>query len=129
MKRDKFACKKCGDTETTLHVHHKEYHDGAKVWEYDNKYLITLCKDCHTTIETLKKERGCTEYDEIKIYKSKWSSGNKIVFGSCKETLSMEIYNKENVFVMGFNLWNKIPELKKLYANTKKLQKVAIKLK
>lgn len=34
MKRDKFACKLCGDTETQLHVHHKEYINGNDPWDY-----------------------------------------------------------------------------------------------
>ncbi len=46
--RDKFKCMLCGDTETTLNVHHivykKEY---KKPWEYPNNLLITLCESCH----------------------------------------------------------------------------------
>lgn len=48
MNRDKFTCKLCGDTETQLHVHHKEYINGNDPWDYDNKLLITICEDCHT---------------------------------------------------------------------------------
>ncbi len=56
LERDKFKCKKCGDEETTLHVHHKIYKKGKDPWEYDNSDLITLCEDCHKVIEYLKKE-------------------------------------------------------------------------
>lgn len=46
FNRDNFACIECGDTKTTLHVHHKEYKD-CEIWEYPNKLLITLCENCH----------------------------------------------------------------------------------
>lgn len=43
-----FACEICGDDESTLHVHHKHYIRGRKVWEYDNEQLVCLCRQCHT---------------------------------------------------------------------------------
>lgn len=52
LKRDGYRCRNCGATEH-LHIHHTQYHFfktlGYKkeVWDYPNKYLITLCKDCH----------------------------------------------------------------------------------
>ena len=42
-----FSCEICGDEKSTLHVHHKHYICGRKVWEYDNKQLICLCWQCH----------------------------------------------------------------------------------
>ena len=39
-----FACEICGDDESTLHVHHKHYIRGRKVWEYDNEQLVCLCR-------------------------------------------------------------------------------------
>ena len=42
-----FVCQSCCDGESTLHVHHKHYIRGRKVWEYDNKQLICLCWQCH----------------------------------------------------------------------------------
>ncbi len=47
MERDDFTCKKCGDVESTLHVHHKFYVFGREPWEYENDELITLCWECH----------------------------------------------------------------------------------
>lgn len=47
LTRDNFTCQLCGDTETELQIHHKEYISGKDPWEYDNALLITLCKDCH----------------------------------------------------------------------------------
>lgn len=47
LQRDNFACQHCGRTDHTLHVHHLLYNKDAKPWEYDNKYLLTLCDFCH----------------------------------------------------------------------------------
>lgn len=51
LARDNYECVICGNKED-LTVHHKQYHvseDGLKYvpWDYDDKYLITLCKKCH----------------------------------------------------------------------------------
>lgn len=63
MKRDDFTCQLCGDSESTLHVHHKIYKDGKAPWEYDDSNLITLCETCHDgeknindNIENLNRE-------------------------------------------------------------------------
>lgn len=50
LSRDKFTCQLCGDTENTLHVHHKYYLENHKPWEYSDSALITLCEDCHSWI-------------------------------------------------------------------------------
>lgn len=47
MHRDNFACQRCGDTKTTLNVHHKKYLKGKAPWEYSNDLLETLCEPCH----------------------------------------------------------------------------------
>ena len=47
LTRDNFTCIKCKETEKELHVHHRYYLDGRKIWEYDNNNLVTLCTDCH----------------------------------------------------------------------------------
>lgn len=52
IQRDNYQCKICG-SNWHLVVHHKQYHvhknSGKKFlpWEYDNKYLVTLCESCH----------------------------------------------------------------------------------
>jgi 5-methylcytosine-specific restriction endonuclease McrA len=52
INRDNNMCRSCGCTND-LQVHHKQYHksrtDGEfkKPWQYQEKYLITLCKSCH----------------------------------------------------------------------------------
>lgn len=46
MERDSFACQLCGDTETTLNVHHKEYTE-KNIWDEKDENLVTICKYCH----------------------------------------------------------------------------------
>lgn len=64
LNRDKFKCKKCGDTETTLHVHHLSYH--GEPWEAPSDELDTLCEHCHHFIEWIAREH-IEEYDYSKI--------------------------------------------------------------
>lgn len=47
LERAHFACSVCEDTETTLHVHHKQYFTGRKPWEYSDDELVVLCEYCH----------------------------------------------------------------------------------
>ena len=58
MQRDNFKCVYCGDTETTLNVHHLKY--AGKPWEANDDALITVCEDCHREIER-RKRRGYTD--------------------------------------------------------------------
>lgn len=54
LNRDKWMCKSCGDTSSTLHVHHQKY--SGDPWEIDARYLITLCEQCHAAEESIKKD-------------------------------------------------------------------------
>ena len=42
-----FHCEVCGDDETTLHVHHKQYFKGRDPWEYASAQLSVVCESCH----------------------------------------------------------------------------------
>lgn len=44
-----FACERCGDKESTLHVHHKMYIKGREPWDYEIYFLECLCEECHST--------------------------------------------------------------------------------
>lgn len=52
IQRDQYKCAICGSTDRLV-VHHKQYHFNKKrnekypPWEYDDKYLVTLCESCH----------------------------------------------------------------------------------
>jgi hypothetical protein len=45
MERDGFTCLCCGDSKSTLNVHHKQY--SGNPWEADDEALETLCEPCH----------------------------------------------------------------------------------
>jgi hypothetical protein len=42
-----YKCQNCGYTGK-LDVHHLYYIKGKKMWQYPNKALVALCRDCHT---------------------------------------------------------------------------------
>lgn len=52
LERDNRQCRNCGFANN-LQVHHRQYHINSKTgfkrepWDYDNKYLVTLCNSCH----------------------------------------------------------------------------------
>lgn len=52
--RDSWKCQICGETEKTLHLHHKYYLPGKEPWEAPAQSLITLCLECHETEEQAK---------------------------------------------------------------------------
>lgn len=62
LERDNFTCTECGDNESTLHVHHSHYKKGAKVWDYNNVSLFTLCENCHK-----KKHEEVKAVDPMKV--------------------------------------------------------------
>ncbi len=52
LLRDCNKCRACG-ASSILHVHHRQYHVLKSIgkfqlpWKYSDKYLITLCDNCH----------------------------------------------------------------------------------
>lgn len=50
LNRDHWACRRCDDPFTTLHVHHTFYERGRMPWEYHPDSLLTLCKTCHEAV-------------------------------------------------------------------------------
>lgn len=47
LQRSNFKCEQCGSGDKTLHVHHIIYRKGVMPWEYPDRELYALCKDCH----------------------------------------------------------------------------------
>ena len=47
MERDNFTCQRCLDIESSLQVHHRHYEWDEDPWDYDDRYLVTLCEKCH----------------------------------------------------------------------------------
>jgi len=58
LSRDNFTCTKCNDDKSELHVHHNWYIEGLSPWDYQNKYLSSLCKYCHKAIHQETKIRN-----------------------------------------------------------------------
>jgi 5-methylcytosine-specific restriction endonuclease McrA len=58
LKRDNYKCTVCGDKKD-LKVHHTYYYKGIiKPWQYPDKSLLTVCRECHSKYH---------EYCEIEI--------------------------------------------------------------
>ena len=57
LSRDNWTCLVCGDTTSTLNVHHKWYEKGLDPWEYQDNCLATLCESCHNTEYSLQPYR------------------------------------------------------------------------
>lgn len=55
LERDNWECQICGDNESTLIVHHYKY--SGEPWEVEDKYLKTLCEDCHDSEHQCMKEQ------------------------------------------------------------------------
>lgn len=55
LSRDNWTCKCCGDSESTLHIHHLSYKDFNNPWNIDSSFLITTCDSCHFIISNLAK--------------------------------------------------------------------------
>lgn len=113
MKRDEFTCRKCGDNETQLHVHHKQYINGNDPWEYDNKDLVTLCKDCHSIIEELRQENNDLNFDKIRILKRKFETGHKLIIYSCNGELTFETFRNDKK-IIGLVFKETLSQLKSL---------------
>jgi hypothetical protein len=104
LKRDKFKCKLCSDTETTLNIHHLKYNGNP--WEIDNSDLVTICEHCHNEVERLKKEYG-NEFDFSKLFISKsnsWTNNSTLIFISYKDVFSFRIYDSDYNFIEGYNI-------------------------
>jgi len=104
FKRDKFACKLCGDTETTLNIHHKKYIYDKNPWGYKNSDLITLCQHCHNGVTDITKITN-EKFDNIKTYKLMYSGGSRISFTISGLKLFMAIY-KNDEFLNGYEIYS-----------------------
>ena len=49
-----FQCSNCGEQDSQLHVHHKTYIKGRKIWDYKPSQLAVLCEKCHASEHAAK---------------------------------------------------------------------------
>lgn len=68
LNRDNWKCIFCGDTDTTLHVHHNSY--SGLAWEAPDSELTSVCKHCHILITFFNKE--WKSFKVLKIFKVKF---------------------------------------------------------
>ena len=59
LERDGWACQQCGDTDSTLHVHHRWYQSNLEPWGYPDQALVTLCETCHEGEADIKEAIDC----------------------------------------------------------------------
>lgn len=56
FERDGWHCRRCGDSESTLHCHHMRYDRGGEPWDSPSEDLITLCESCHEGETSTRQE-------------------------------------------------------------------------
>lgn len=56
LQAAEYQCERCFDDESQLHVHHKRYVKGRKIWEYQISELSVLCESCHEEAHKEKDE-------------------------------------------------------------------------
>jgi len=115
FNRDKFKCRLCGDTETTLHVHHKSY-SGADPWEISNKELITVCEHCHYELEKIKFDGHKFEIKKI-LKMNNWENNSRIMYFSAGPLLYIRIYDANNKFICGFSFFTDKKEMVNILNN------------
>ena len=54
LERDNWQCQLCGETESTLHVHHGHYRSKCDPWEYDDETLHAVCEGCHDDADSIR---------------------------------------------------------------------------
>lgn len=70
LKRDGGKCTVCG-SKKYLQVHHTYYVEGRKPWEYPNRSLLTLCRDCHYAFHCEHEVRVKKEWHKKKLKRLK----------------------------------------------------------
>lgn len=97
LQRDKFSCQYCYDKETTLHVHHMVYKNNP--WDVSLNNLITLCKNCHSLVESCKKHEFNIELPIIK----RFIGNDKIVY------FVRDKDNYTKIFIQNEHFYNPLP--------------------
>lgn len=123
MNRDRFTCKLCKDAETTLHVHHKTYEQNTEPWDYPISNFVTLCKHCHHEIERIIDNNGPINLNTVKILKlNNWVSGGRVVFVLFEATVYITTYDKNNEYIVGYNLNNDLDVVYKFFKTANKIK-------
>lgn len=100
LQRDNFTCQLCGDTESTLHIHHKNYRR-CEIWEYEDDELITYCELCHLVVEHFKEQEGSPEVIIVEKEESESESEQINLF------VLLKIDDKYFIVILYFNKYSK----------------------
>lgn len=109
FNRDNFTCRRCGDTKSTLHVHHKYYENGMEPWDYPEESLITFCEDCHEC-----EQKELFEYLELfknVIKRSDFFADD--IRAMCWGLQSLELLDKSHIVAEAYSLAFASPEIQK----------------
>ena len=80
LEKAGYTCQKCSDGESTLHVHHKRYIKGRKIWEYTVDELAVLCEGCH---QELHADQDMLKEILARLHPEGWSEIIGLVAGYC----------------------------------------------
>lgn len=129
LERAQWRCSNCQAQDKQLHVHHKRYLRGHKVWEYDLTDLVALCERCHADhhegMDRLKAVLGTVgpwEAQALVALLAGWIAAPKSLDGAVPPVLIEEREKNPEMFVHGFLAWG-LPalsdtELRSLLQNT-----------
>jgi hypothetical protein len=99
IERDNNECQVCMSGDK-LEVHHKRYLPNIKAWEYENKYLITLCKSCHFIYEydknpNLLNKSERWDKDDIDSF---FEYSDKPIERNIKQSVKLFTYHLQDLF-------------------------------
>lgn len=91
LDKAEYACQCCGDSESQLHVHHKQYFKGRMIWQYETGELSVLCAECH--------EAAHAQMDELKSLLSALDPDGvpsviSLIAGYCMEVNSSSVIHE-----------------------------------
>lgn len=93
-----YLCQKCYDGESTLHVHHKRYAKGRKVWEYTVGELSVLCEGCHQEVHA---DQDALKEILVRLHPEGWSEVVGLVAGYCHNAVGPCHINLSDTGILG----------------------------
>jgi len=87
LQQRNWTCEDCGDTKSTLHVHHCYYARAFEPWEYSDNALKCLCWSCHEQREDLEAD--------IRMELSKFSKSSLVDILTCVLQVAKKIGTPE----------------------------------
>lgn len=102
-----FICEGCYNGEKTLHVHHREYPKGKKIWECAVTDLEVLCEDCHKQTEALVSYMRRNGTDLLKCFDTVFEGPLEDLFNCIRQyPRGFENPNEQYAFKFLYNAYN-----------------------